>query len=197
MVEKRKIWPVLFGVTIALTFMYLSHNFEVFFGVAPDPEKSEVVTVLAVFGGTFGYFLAEAVSKGDDASYFVTAFAVTMIVAYLTLFAVKEGLTVLITELDLIALGLPALTFFAGGMWFSNYRWSRFKEALDEFFSKIAWYIFGLHILYVYEFPLLQSFLSKILSPDLETSMPLGIVTASLVAYFVVIHFYVESRKTR
>ncbi len=141
------------------------------------------------------YFLSEAAGKGDDASFFVSAFCATIIIVYILMFVIVKGdIAAVIKEAELIALWLPTLAFFTGGMWFRFHGQTRFKRAIDKFFSKISWYIFGFHLVYAYELPLLKIFLSKIISPDLETSLPFAIMTSTLVGYFIIVHLYIETR---
>lgn len=186
----NRIWSLIFGFSLAILLIFLNMNMERYFGFTPNPERSEMLSMLILFGLMFGYFLSLAVYERTDASFFASMFGATILGFYSIGYVISSPPSG--DPTDLVLLGLATFTAFTGGMWLKERE--RFKRILDLIFKKIVWYIFGLHLIYAYEMPLLHTVTNNASSLNLDIILPFSMMTILIVIYFIAVHIYIQTK---
>lgn len=195
-------YAVVGGCCLGFLLFYLGLNAPSIFTIEENFNYGETIGMLIVTGITFGFYLARSFDENSSVfSVFTASFLATIIFVPILLFStsfVETNANSQVTDWNiLIALILPFLVSFSliQGKLLSSF--TKAKNSFYYFCSKISWYLFEVHLIYVYELPLLDTFLSQIQSRNLDasTALNLGILTTFLVVFFSIIHFIIQVRQ--
>lgn len=197
MSQTQKSYAVLGGGTLGLLLFYLGLNIPSMLNVEVNFHYGEMIGVMMILGIEFGYYLGKATLRGGRLfTVFTASFFATLIVTPILLYLVSIPSLEEIDWNSLISLALPFLTSFSlikGGLLETRVK---AMQAFDHFCSKLGWYIFGVHLTYTYEIPVLTAFISKLQegTTDAQTIINLAILTTFLIVFFVIVQVYIGEK---
>lgn len=182
------------GCSFGLLLLYLGTNVPSLFSIDAYFNYGETFVMIVVLGITFGYYLGKSFGRERSGfSVFTASFlaSVTLIsiVLLLTSFPHLPFNSLIVDWNTIAAIFLPFLVSFSliQGDLLTGY--GKAKSAFNYFCSKVSWYLFEVHLMYVYGFPLLTSLISQIQTNTINPSTVINslIFTSFLVVFLVII----------